>query len=565
MTLRLLAEVAWLPLGLAVAYGVWRSLEREGAGRAGQVLGTAIAFVALAWLPVAAIDLAARTRHDARLTPTAVENAGAINSKGLVHAIKRLRTTIPEGDTYQLDAYSSRVSFWAYTSLLPRIAVGPGAGADWRIVWHRHPGGAPAGRSNRAGPGRLGRARVMIAHLLALALANLCFLAAGAGIGRALGLWRAPRDLPGAWRRVYLSASRRRGSSRLGRSSPASSWPLAGRRRLRGAGSVGSVPVRRAGLTLPAAPHRRPARVVVALQAAVGLIVVLLLIDAAYRPLAEWDAWAMWTMKAKAITLLGGLDAGVFAGVPYHHLHLDYPLLLPAVEAMGFRFMGSIDTQVIHLQAALLMAALLVSLPRLLADRVPVVVAWASALLIGVAPSLVDQASAGLADAPLAVFFAMAAVFGWRWIADGTPRDARPLGALRSRRARDEARGNAVRGGPLPRHDPRAPGRGTAARRRRRGRCRAGDRPPVAAVAPRERRRHLERRDPVRQGHRPGLPRGPARADPDRVPGRSSGTRSSRARGSSSCRRPRSRWSSPPAAASGGRPCSSPPWRASCW
>ena len=124
MTLRLLAEVAWLPIGLAVAYGVWRSLEREGTGRVGQVLGTAIAFVALAWLPVAAIDLAARTRHDARLTPTAVEYAG-----------------------------SSRVSFWAYTSLLPRIAVGPGAGADWRIVWHRHPGGAPPAGATELAPG----------------------------------------------------------------------------------------------------------------------------------------------------------------------------------------------------------------------------------------------------------------------------------------------------------------------------------------------------------------------------------------------------------------------------
>ena len=115
--------------------------------------------------------------------------------------------------------------------------------------------------------------------------------------------------------------------------------------------------------------------------------------------------------------------------MPYHHLHLDYPLLLPAVEAMGFRFMGSIDTQVIHLQPALLTAALLVALPRLLADRVPVVIAWASALLIGVAPSLVDQAGAGLADAPLAVFFAMAAVFGWRWIADGR-REMLVLSAL---------------------------------------------------------------------------------------------------------------------------------------
>ncbi len=44
----------------------------------------------------------------------------------------------------------------------------------------------------------------MTSHLLGLAVANLCFLAAGAGVGRALGLWRAPRDLPGALAPVYL-------------------------------------------------------------------------------------------------------------------------------------------------------------------------------------------------------------------------------------------------------------------------------------------------------------------------------------------------------------------------
>lgn len=153
MTPRLLAEVAWQPIGVAIAYGVWRLLGRDGAGRVMQVLGTAIAFVALAWLPVAAIDLAARTRHDARLSQAAVENAGAIHSRGLVHAIARLRATIPVGDTYQLSAYSSRVSFWAYTSLLPRIAVGPGGGADWRIVWRRHPGGATPAGARELAPG----------------------------------------------------------------------------------------------------------------------------------------------------------------------------------------------------------------------------------------------------------------------------------------------------------------------------------------------------------------------------------------------------------------------------
>jgi uncharacterized membrane protein YhaH (DUF805 family) len=260
----------------------------------------------------------------------------------------------------------------------------------------------------------------VIAHLLALAAANLCFLAAGAGIGRALGLWRSPRELPGVLPVAYLVGVAACGI--------AAEWALvAGLDLARwqvvaGCAVLAATGLRpaRGGPTLPASP-RAAARVVLALQAAVGLVVALLLLDAVFRPLSEWDAWAMWTMKAKAITLLGGLDAGVFAGVPYHHLHQDYPLLLPAVEAIGFRFMGAVDTQVIHLQAALLTAALVLSLPRLLSGRVPPVVAWSSALLIAVSPSLVDQAGAGLADAPLAVFFAMAAVCAWRWLAEGRP------------------------------------------------------------------------------------------------------------------------------------------------
>jgi len=387
----------------------------------------------------------------------------------------------------------------------------------------------------------------MTSHLVGLAVANLCFLAAGAGVGRALGLWRAPRDLPGALAPVYLVG--------VAASGIAATWALvAGLELARwqviagcaALAAVGLVPARRAGLALPPPPPRPPARVVIALQVAVGLIVVLLLADAAYRPLSEWDAWAMWTMKAKAITLLGGLDPGLFAGVPYHHLHLDYPLLLPSVEAIGFRFMGAIDTQVIHVQAALLMAALLVALPRLLADRVPVVVAWASVLLIGVAPSLVDQASAGLADAPLAVFFAMAAVCGWRWIADGR-REMLVLSTLFAAAVLATKREGTPFVAALILVMVVAAGRGRR----------------LAAVMRTGSTRRTARSRTRRWSTPATWPAGSEGSPPG--PRRWCGMRSNRGRGSSSSRRPRSRWCSPPAAASGGPPCSSPRWPVSCW
>jgi hypothetical protein len=259
----------------------------------------------------------------------------------------------------------------------------------------------------------------MTLHLLGLAVANLCYLAAGAGISRALGLWRAPRELLSVLAAAYLAGVAACGI--------AAEWALiAGLGLARwqvvaGCALLAATGLRRrpGGPVLPRPPARAAARGVLALQAGVGLMAVMYLADAAFRPLAEQDAWAMWTMKAKAIALLDGLDTRVFAGAPYHQVHLDYPLLIPALEAIGSRFMGAVDTQVIHVQGALLAVALLLALPRLLADRVPAAAAWASVLLIAVAPSLVYQAGAGLADVPLAVFFAMASVCAWRWLSEG--------------------------------------------------------------------------------------------------------------------------------------------------
>jgi hypothetical protein len=152
VTLRLLAEVAWQPIGAAVAYGVWRMLEREGTGRIMEALGTGIALVALAWFPVAAIDLADRTRDDARLSDDQLAKAG-VHSRAPVEAAARLRATIPAGDTYQLTAGRGRIVFWAHTSLLPRIAVGPGEGARWQIRWRRDPGDAGPAGATEVAPG----------------------------------------------------------------------------------------------------------------------------------------------------------------------------------------------------------------------------------------------------------------------------------------------------------------------------------------------------------------------------------------------------------------------------
>jgi hypothetical protein len=126
------------------------------------------------------------------------------------------------------------------------------------------------------------------------------------------------------------------------------------------------------------------------------------------RPLVEWDGWAIWAMKARALYDFGGVAHGVFTTPPYGPL--QHPLLLPAVEATGFRSMGAFDGTLIHVQLALLAFGFAAALWTLLRDRVPAALAGATILAIVAADSTLRQLASNLADIPLAFFVALGIV-----------------------------------------------------------------------------------------------------------------------------------------------------------
>src|SRR5579864_2986790 len=63
----------------------------------------------------------------------------------------------------------------------------------------------------------------------------------------------------------------------------------------------------------------------------------------AVRPSWEWDGWAIWGFKARALYAFGGVSNPAFESHDYAHHMQDYPLFLPALEATAFRAMGSAD------------------------------------------------------------------------------------------------------------------------------------------------------------------------------------------------------------------------------
>jgi hypothetical protein len=142
----------------------------------------------------------------------------------------------------------------------------------------------------------------------------------------------------------------------------------------------------------------------------------------AVRPLWEWDGWAIWGFKARALYAFGGVSNPAFESHVYAHHMQDYPLFLPALEATAFRAMGGVDERLVHLQLLGLAVGFVGALWALLRPRVPGELLGLSALAIVAAPGFLDTLASNYADVPVAIFVALGLAALARWLLDDEPR-----------------------------------------------------------------------------------------------------------------------------------------------
>ena len=170
------------------------------------------------------------------------------------------------------------------------------------------------------------------------------------------------------------------------------------------------------GHELPTArPHPSVSRLalVPALFAAATIVVLEALFRAGrLRLLTEYDAWAFWVPKAKAIYFFHRLDLHFFTTLPGP----SYPPLLPAHEAVAFHFMGAPDAVTLHLQFWFFAAGFVAAVVGLLAGRVPAMLLWPSVLLALVSPAVVGRALQPQADLLLDALVAAAALLVGLWL-----------------------------------------------------------------------------------------------------------------------------------------------------
>lgn len=184
------------------------------------------------------------------------------------------------------------------------------------------------------------------------------------------------------------------------------------------------VAARRLRVPPPAPGPRRasaqtPVLVVVGLGAAILILLGTRL--AAVHPVEAFDAWAFWLVKSLLIYDAGGIPSELASG-GYELMHVDYPMLLPVLDAAYFRVMGSADVRlgafpywVLHVAFAWTFAAVGARLTR------PAL--WAPLVAVfAVTPAVLSQVFSHLGDVPTATLVGSGALLAGLWLRTGERR-----------------------------------------------------------------------------------------------------------------------------------------------
>jgi hypothetical protein len=261
----------------------------------------------------------------------------------------------------------------------------------------------------------------MTADLFGLLLVNACFFAAGAGVTAVCGWWRGVRQLGRSLGLAYLAGVATFGvaaqllcvlGASLARWQVIAICAVAGSGVVVGRQKVSDTFTRSLTPVWPAA--------------VLALFLALIAVDLWWQPLWTYDAWTFWTPKAHALVALNGLHAPWFSAADLPNK--DYPLLLPAVEAAGFRFTGY-ETGLLDIQSLLFLVAFLRAVYEAGMVRARPIVLWAVLALLVAAPSVVDQLASAEADIPEAALFAAAGLCAYLWLTEQR-RGALPLAAV---------------------------------------------------------------------------------------------------------------------------------------
>ncbi len=155
----------------------------------------------------------------------------------------------------------------------------------------------------------------------------------------------------------------------------------------------------------------------VAAVGAAGLVAILVELFRLSRvmPLGGGDSFEDWVPRAKIIYFFGKIDTPLFTGLPGPR----YPILVPTLQAMDFRFMGSGFGPELAVEYWFLFAGFAFAASFILRRLAPAWLVWPFVALTAVLPQLVNRVLNAQADWALDVFFVVAALVVVAWLREG--------------------------------------------------------------------------------------------------------------------------------------------------
>lgn len=149
--------------------------------------------------------------------------------------------------------------------------------------------------------------------------------------------------------------------------------------------------------------------------------VCVVTVFAAFRS-SPWlnDAYTFWLPKGLVLSA-HGLDERLFTGTDLYvgFANPEYPLWWSIVGGLEMDLGGRIDLRAVNAQIAILLAAFIASIARLLWGRVRPPILWIALAILVVSPELLHQTQSGVADVPLAVYLALAVLAAALWLTTG--------------------------------------------------------------------------------------------------------------------------------------------------
>jgi hypothetical protein len=149
---RIVFFALWVPVAVVASLAVARLAWRETRTPLVALLAALIAAAGLVAFPRAVLDAASAAHTDRNFDLAQSHRSGGPEDclvKFVTCVDERvwagLRREIPARDSYYVQTSSARIRFFAYTSLLPRIAVEDPRRAEWIVSYRHDPHGLGVG------------------------------------------------------------------------------------------------------------------------------------------------------------------------------------------------------------------------------------------------------------------------------------------------------------------------------------------------------------------------------------------------------------------------------------